>query len=75
MSSKTAQKEKIITSGLRDSLKSIIQNEIQKIPTILESLEPKERIHVICKLLPFVFPKVESVSHDQGEPGEGWSFK
>ena len=38
MSNKTEQKEKIITSGLRDTLKSIIQNEIQKIPTILEIL-------------------------------------
>lgn len=61
-------KETIITSTLREQLKSIMQKEIEQLPEVLASLEPKERITVICKLMPFVFPKVESVSPSDGEP-------
>jgi len=54
-------KTQILTNDLRDKLKSIMQKEIEKLPETLEALEPKERINILCKLMPFVFPKVESV--------------
>ena len=60
-----------MTSDLRDSLKSIVEKEIHKIPETLESLDSKERLNVLCKLLPYVFPKVESVHSTEGEP---WQF-
>ena len=60
-------KEQILTSNLRDTLKNIMQNEIEQLPKTLESLEPKERVNLVCKLMPYVFPKVESVSLDKGE--------
>lgn len=66
MSTKT--NELVITSNLRDSLKSILQKEIAKLPEHLETLEPKERLNVLCKLMPFVFPKVDAVHPTDGEP-------
>ncbi|WP_242121601.1 hypothetical protein [Aestuariivivens sediminicola] len=61
-------KEKILTNDLRNNLKSIIQNEIKKMPETLDELDPKERTNVICRLMPYVFPKVETVHSKDGEP-------
>tara|TARA_R110000796_G_scaffold54597_1_gene127578 strand:- start:651 stop:857 length:207 start_codon:yes stop_codon:yes gene_type:complete len=61
-------KEQVLTKGLRETLKNIMQNEIEKLPETLEALEPKERINVLCKLMPYVFPKVETVHPKEGEP-------
>jgi hypothetical protein len=61
-------KEQILTNNLRETLKMIMNKEIQKLPENLETLEPKERLNILCKLMPFVLPKVESVTHTQGEP-------
>ena len=61
-------KEQILTNGLRDILKGIMKNEIERLPETLEALEPKERINVVCKLMPYVFPKVETVHPKEGEP-------
>lgn len=61
-------KEQILTNGLRESLKNIMQKEIEKLPETLDALEPKERINIVCKLMPFVFPKVQPVHPKEGEP-------
>jgi len=61
-------KEQILTNGLRETLKKIMQKEINNLPKTLEGLEPKERLNVLCRLMPFVFPKVDSVHPTQGEP-------
>ena len=66
MSTKT--NEQVITNNLRDTLKSILQKEIAKLPEHLETLEPKERLNILCKLMPFVFPKIEAVHPTEGEP-------
>lgn len=60
--------EPILTSGLRTNLKSIMQAEIQKFPELLEQLEAKERINVTVKIMPYLFPKITSVSLSEGEP-------
>lgn len=65
---KNKNKEQILTTELRDILKTIMQKEIEKLPETLEQLELKERVNVICKLMPFVFPKVNTVSSTEGEP-------
>ncbi|MDG1276092.1 MAG: hypothetical protein P8O16_02345 [Algoriphagus sp.] len=58
----------ILTNSLRDTLKEVMQTEIQKLPELLEKLPPSERLNVLCKLMPFVFPKVEAVHSKEGEP-------
>lgn len=61
-------KEQVLTMGLRETLKNIMQREFEKLPETLEALEPKERINIVCKLMPYVFPKVETVHSTEGEP-------
>lgn len=61
-------KEVILTKDLRERLKTIMQCEIEKLPETLEELEAKERINVICKLMPYVFPKVQQVHPTENEP-------
>lgn len=54
--------------GLHARLKEIVQKEMEQLPTLLEQLEPKERVRTILSLLPYVTPKVETVATDYGEP-------
>lgn len=49
----------ILTSSLRTNLKTIMQAEIDKMPELLEQLEPKDRINVTMKMMPYLFPRVE----------------
>ncbi len=65
---KTKTKEQVLTMSLRETLKNIMQKEIEKLPETLEALDPKERINIVCKLMPYVFPKVETVHPTEGEP-------
>jgi len=58
----------ILVSGLRTSLKTIMENEIEKMPELLEQLEAKDRISITLKMMPYLFPKVETVLLTEGEP-------
>jgi hypothetical protein len=64
-------KEPILTKSLRDTLKDVMQKELNQLPDLLEKLPPSERLNVLCKLMPFVFPKVEAINASDGEP---WTF-
>ena len=66
---KTKTPDHVLTENLRMKLKGIMQKEIERLPETLEALEPRERVNVICKLMPFVFPKIDSVFMSAGE---GW---
>jgi hypothetical protein len=61
-------KQKILTNELRNNLKEVIQRELKQLNEQLEALEPKERLNVVCKLMPYVFPKVNTVHLKEGEP-------
>jgi len=61
-------KKQILTIGLRETLKNIIQNELEQLPETLKDLESAERLNVLYKLMPYVFPKVVSINHKAGEP-------
>ena len=60
--------DKALTGDLRETLKNLMQKEIEQLPELLDSLEPKDRLNIICKRLPYVFPKVEAVHPSHGEP-------
>ncbi len=69
MKAKTTDEiEMPLTKDLRQTLKAIVQKELEQLPVYLESLEPKERLNIICKIMPFVLPKVEAVKPSAGEP-------
>ena len=61
-------KDPILTNALRDTLKEVMQREIDQLPDLLEKLSPSERLNFLCRLMPFVFPKVEAVHPKEGEP-------
>ena len=60
-----------LTKDLHGRLKEIVRKEIERLPELLEQLEPKERVRNVLALLPYVTPKVETVATDYGEPW-GW---
>ena len=61
------------TSELRRVLKHMVDNELQNLQDNINGLEPKERIELLIKLLPYVMPKVQTVSARDGEPiGLDW---
>jgi hypothetical protein len=59
---------KPLTGNIRDTLKELMQKEIESLSDTLKELEPVQRLNILCKLIPYVLPKVESVTHTQGEP-------
>lgn len=60
--------EQILTNDLRNNLKSIMLKEIAELPKQLKKLEPKERLDILIKIMPFVFPKINNVNTTKGEP-------
>lgn len=61
-------KERVLTMELRETLKVIMQKEVKRLPETLEKLEPKDRVNIVCRLMPYIFPKVETVHPTDGEP-------
>ena len=56
-----------LTKELRSLLKDILYDELVNIEDRLNDLETKERIELVIKLMPFVFPKVSMVSSTENE--------
>jgi len=61
---------KPLTGDIRETLKEMMQKELKKLPDTLKELDPVQRLNILCKLIPYVLPKVESVTHKLGEPDE-----
>lgn len=40
----------------------------EQLPETLKDLEPVQRLNVLCKLIPYVLPKIEAVHSEKGEP-------
>ena len=57
-----------LTKEIRTVLKDLIYKELDEIKEHLDSLEPKQRIELVIKLIPYVLPKVESISHNTNVP-------
>ena len=57
-----------ITKELRSLLKDVMYDEIGTLQERLDALNPKERLELLIKLMPYVLPKVTSVSHTTNEP-------
>ena len=57
-----------LTKEMRTILKNILFKELENIEELMESLDSKQRIELVIKLLPFILPKVETISHTYNEP-------
>jgi hypothetical protein len=43
---------------------------LENIEELLDSLETKERLDMLIKLMPFALPKVDKIGHTDNEPFE-----
>ena len=57
-----------LTKELKSVLKEFVYNELENIEERLDQLEPKQRIESMINLMPYVFPKLESISHTTNKP-------
>lgn len=57
-----------MTKELRSVLKDLMFEELENLKEHLDTLRPKERIELIIKLMPFILPKVNNISHKVNEP-------
>ncbi|MDB4240442.1 hypothetical protein N9826_06090 [Flavobacteriaceae bacterium] len=57
-----------MTKELRVLLKDIIYQELEEVQERFSLLEPRQRIELIIKLMPYILPKVNSISHTTNEP-------
>jgi hypothetical protein len=57
-----------LTKELRTILKNVLYNELENIEELLDSLETKERLDMLIKLMPFALPKVDKIGHTDNEP-------
>ena len=57
-----------LTKELRTILKDVLYNELENIEELLDSLETKERLDMLIKLMPFALPKVDKIGHTDNEP-------
>ena len=63
-----------LTKELRTILKNVLYNELDNIEELLDSLEPKERLELVIKLIPFILPKVDKIGHTYNEPFDAGFF-
>ena len=57
-----------LTKEVRSILKEVLYVEISQLNKHFEELEPKVRIELLIKLMPYVCPKITSESHRLDEP-------
>ena len=57
-----------MTKELRSVLKDILYKELEQIQEHLETLNSKERVELLIKLMPYILPKVTTISHTTNEP-------
>jgi len=57
-----------LTKEVRAVLKELVFDEISQVQSHFEKLDPKERIELLIKLMPYVCPKIQTASHSLNEP-------
>jgi hypothetical protein len=62
------ENNKPLVSKMRGTLKEFVHKELEQLPETFKDLEPMQKFNVLCKLMPYVFPKVETISSKEGEP-------
>ena len=56
------------TSSLRDRVKLIIDNNIERLQSDLDKAEPKERLNFLIQLLNFALPKLKAMEITDERP-------
>lgn len=64
---RTAGTPNKVTADLRNTIKKIIEDNIEQVSVDIASLSPKDRVAIIEKLLQYVIPKIQAVEFDAGK--------
>lgn len=56
-----------LTKELRVLLKDVLFKELYELHVHLDKLQPKERLEIIIKLMPYVMPRIETIQMEKGE--------
>lgn len=59
-----------VSSELRVLLKNLLYEEIERLPSYLNELDPKDRIEICIRLMNYAYPKVKPIEPTVGEPFE-----
>jgi hypothetical protein len=65
---KLPENNKPLVGDMRHTLKGFVQKELERLPETFKDLEPMQKFTILSKLMPYVFPKVETISSKEGEP-------
>ena len=57
-----------LTKEVRTLLKNLLFSELSQVESHFEKLDPKDRIELLIKLMPYVCPKIQTASHSLNEP-------
>lgn len=63
---------KLLVKDLREKLKTIMKEELNQLPEQLSKLDTQQRLNILCKLMPHVLPKVDSIRADKDEDISGF---
>jgi hypothetical protein len=55
------------TAQTKNALQKIVSNELDKFDEMLEALDPKDRLEILIKILPFVLPKQTQIEIEANE--------
>lgn len=53
-----------MTGNIRDMLAAFLSKKIKELPRIWDTLDGKEKVECMAKFMPYIAPKLESVSFD-----------
>ncbi len=69
-------KTRIKMKEMREALNTAIRDEIDRLPETLASLDPKDRMNFVCKMMPYVFPSIGGISatHDENHDISFWGI-
>lgn len=63
-----------VTRDVRETIQSVLEKRVDRIPKLLDQLEPKEELEMMVKLLAFIVPKPIAKEDDGMEWDTSVSF-
>jgi len=56
------------TKETRELLQKVFDNEIEQVPSLLKQIKnPKDRLDILIKILPYILPKTQKETFDTNE--------
>lgn len=55
------------TAQMKELIKTYVEGELKQADSLLSQLTAKERLDILCKMLPYVMPKEHSIENDFGK--------